>query len=207
MEKVVICGGGKHCSVVLDVLLACGEYEIVGILDDGKDPILGIPVIGNDSLLPELYAQGVRKLFVAIGSNRIRQKVAEYAEGLGYTLINAISPKANVSSWAKLGRGILINHGAAVNALACIEDGCIINTNASVDHHCRIHAYSHVCPGVHIAGSCDVGMRCFIGTGSNVIDGVTIGADTTVGAGAAVVRPLPENCTAVGVPARIIRNK
>lgn len=40
-----------------------------------------------------------------------------------------------------------------------------------------------------------------------MIQGVSIGAWTIVGAGAVVTSDLPENVTAVGVPARIIKRK
>ncbi len=38
-----------------------------------------------------------------------------------------------------------------------------------------------------------------------VLPGVEIGDGTTVGAGSTVTRSLPENCIAVGTPARVIR--
>ena len=40
-----------------------------------------------------------------------------------------------------------------------------------------------------------------------MIDKVSVGAWTIVGAGAAVVRDLPANVTAVGVPARVIKQR
>ena len=51
---------------------------------------------------------------------------------------------------------------------------------------------------------CEVCHRCvYIGIGACVIQHVCIGSDVTVGAGAAVVRDLPDGVTAVGVPARV----
>ncbi|HHU03083.1 MAG TPA: hypothetical protein GXZ91_08160 [Christensenellaceae bacterium] len=44
-----------------------------------------------------------------------------------------------------------------------------------------------------------------INNGSQIIQGLTIGENTIVGAGAVVVRDLPANCTAVGVPAQVIK--
>jgi acetyltransferase-like isoleucine patch superfamily enzyme len=43
--------------------------------------------------------------------------------------------------------------------------------------------------------------------GAKIIQGISIGPWTVVGAGAAVVRDLPANVTAVGVPARVIKTK
>lgn len=72
-------------------------------------------------------------------------------------------------------------------------------------HDARVGAYCHVAsPGAVICGSVLLGDGVFIGAGARVIDGLKIGRHTTVGAGAAVIRNLPPNCVAVGVPARII---
>ncbi|WP_231884173.1 acetyltransferase [Synechococcus sp. MIT S9504] len=48
-----------------------------------------------------------------------------------------------------------------------------------------------------------VGSCSWIGIGASVIQQICIGDDVTVGAGAAVVRDLPDGVTAVGVPARV----
>ena len=46
-----------------------------------------------------------------------------------------------------------------------------------------------------------------MGAGANIIGPVHVGNNVTIGAGAVVVRDLPDNCVAVGVPAKIIRYK
>ncbi len=81
------------------------------------------------------------------------------------------------------------------------------NTNAAVDHDCLIGDYAHVGPGVSLAGNVTVGEGAFLGIGSVAIMGSTIGRWSTVGAGAAVVHDIPDNVTAVGLPARIIKRK
>jgi acetyltransferase EpsM len=58
-----------------------------------------------------------------------------------------------------------------------------------------------------LAGNVLIGDGCYLGIGSSVIHGVSIGAWTTVGAGAVVIKDLPDNATAVGVPATVIKAK
>lgn len=54
-------------------------------------------------------------------------------------------------------------------------------------------------------GGCEhLGPRSWIGIGACVIQQIQIGADVTLGAGAAVVRDLPDGVTAVGAAARVI---
>ena len=52
-----------------------------------------------------------------------------------------------------------------------------------------------------------VGRATAIGLGASVIHGVTIGDDTVVGAGAVVLRDVPERVVAYGVPARVARTR
>jgi acetyltransferase-like isoleucine patch superfamily enzyme len=47
----------------------------------------------------------------------------------------------------------------------------------------------------------------WIGTGTKILDGVTIGRDSIVGAGAVVTEDIPARSVAVGIPARVIRER
>lgn len=49
--------------------------------------------------------------------------------------------------------------------------------------------------------------NCWIGAGVRVLDGVTIGTGSVVGAGAVVTRSIPGYSIALGVPARVVRNR
>lgn len=46
-----------------------------------------------------------------------------------------------------------------------------------------------------------------LGAGVSVLGPISLGACSKVGAGSVVVQSLPENCVAVGVPARVIKQK
>ena len=50
-----------------------------------------------------------------------------------------------------------------------------------------------------------IGWGSWLGTNSVVLPGVTIGRRVAVGAGAVVTADLPDNCVAVGAPARVVR--
>lgn len=201
---VVIIGGGGHAKVVIESLRARGE-TVTAIVDADPTPreVLGVPVAGDDLTLPDLRAQGLSKLFVAIGDNRLRQKLGRKARELGFSLVNAIHPSAVVSPSARLGEGVAVMAGVTINAESWIGDLAIINTGAVIDHDCRLGAACHLGPASALAGGVSVGERAFLGVGARAIPGVSIGADTMVGAGGVVVRDLPDAVLAIGVPARI----
>jgi UDP-perosamine 4-acetyltransferase len=58
-----------------------------------------------------------------------------------------------------------------------------------------------------LGGNVVVGEGAFLGVGTMVIPGIRIGRWSVVGAGAVVTKDLPDDCTAVGVPARVIKTR
>lgn len=86
-----------------------------------------------------------------------------------------------------------------------ISTGCIINTGAIVEHDCVIKDFVNISPNCAMAGHCRVESRAFLGIGSTLAPCVTIGEDAVIGAGAVVITDIPAHATAVGVPAKIIK--
>ena len=100
---------------------------------------------------------------------------------------------------AKLGRGILIDHGS----------GVVIGETAEVGDNCTIYQ------GATLGGTGkDVGKRhptlgnnVMIGAGAKVLGPLYIGDNSKVAANAVVLKEIPENSTAVGIPAKIVRRE
>lgn len=208
-RKVVVIGSGGHAKVVIDVLQYDDSIELVGCIDANpldKRTCLHLPILGDDRLLPEMIQQGISHAFVAIGSNAARRQIAEKLLGYGFRFVNAISKHAYMAATVLLGTGILVNHGAVVNADTILHDHVIINTGASVDHDCCIEAYSHIAPGCHIAGHVSIGEGTFLGVGTTVIDKQRVGSWSAIGAGGVVTKPLPDHVLAVGAPAKVIKS-
>jgi sugar O-acyltransferase (sialic acid O-acetyltransferase NeuD family) len=211
MSLLLILGAGGHAKVVAETALAIGYYSEVAFLDDrfnGPDhlpSVLGFPVLGPLALSHELiHLEHFAAASVAFGNSTARLNWIEQLDASGYALPVLIHPTAWVSPSAQLGSGSVVFAQAAVQSLATIGSGAILNTGCSVDHDTKLFDGVHICPGARLAGEVVVGARSWIGIGSSVIQQVRIGADVIVGAGAAVVRDLPDGVTAVGVPARVI---
>lgn len=209
MKKMFVVGAGGHAKVIVDIIQENSEYEVVGLIDQKEGMgFWDIPILGNDQDLQRLRKEmNVNYAFVALGNGELREKVTKRVLDAGYKIINVISKNAVISSRATLGIGTVIMSGAVVNADVTIGDGCIINTNASVDHEGIIGDYTHIAPGCALSGKVTVGRQCLLGTGCRVIDGICIGDNSVVGAGTVVIKEINRNCTAVGVPAKIIKEK
>ena len=98
---------------------------------------------------------------------------------------------------ARIGRGLFIDHGM----------GVVIGETAEIGDNCTIYH------GVTLGGTGKekgkrhptLGDNVVIGAGAKVLGSFRIGNNSKVAAGAVVLGEVPDNCTAVGVPARIIK--
>jgi len=209
MDQVVIYGAGGHGRVVAEIIEQVGGYGIVGFVDD--DPALqghcvgDYPVLGDRRVLQSLRDRGVSRCIIAIGNNSVRRELASLAKGLGLGLITVIHPSAHISRGVTIGEGSVVEACTVVKTGSYIERLAIINSCVSIGHDVVLAEGVHISPGVSIAGWVEMGEGTHIGMGVSVIPKVRIGKNVVVGANAAVIRDLPDNVVAVGVPARIIR--
>ena len=102
-----------------------------------------------------------------------------------------------VSQHGRRRTGLFIDHGMGI----VFGETCEIGDNCTIYH------------GVTLGGTGkDTGKRhptlgnnVLIGAGTKVLGPVYIGDNARIGAGSVVLRNLPANCTAVGVPAEVVR--
>jgi len=64
-----------------------------------------------------------------------------------------------------------------------------------------------IAPGANVSGRVLVGEGTFVGAGAVILPDVKVGRWTIIGAGAVVTRPVPDNVTVVGSPARVIAQR
>ncbi len=207
--KIVIFGAAGHASAVLDILKQSQQYNIAGFVDSNKalhgKIIDGFTVLGDASILDDLYRQSVKGIIIAIGDNRIRKELADLVRGKGFCLINAIHPNAFIAQNAQIGEGVAIAVGAIICTHAKIGNNTIVNTGAIVEHGCVIGDNVHISPGVKIAGGTIVGDGTWIGVGSTIVQYLKIGKNCVIGAGSVVIENIPDKVTVVGVPGKVVK--
>ncbi|MGO0121897.1 serine O-acetyltransferase [Desulfothermobacter acidiphilus] len=97
---------------------------------------------------------------------------------------------------AKIGRRFFIDHGA----------GVVIGETAEIGDDVTIYQ------GVTLGGTGKekgkrhptVGDNVVISAGAKVLGSFTVGDNAKIGAGSVVLKPVPPNCTVVGVPGRVV---
>jgi sugar O-acyltransferase (sialic acid O-acetyltransferase NeuD family) len=210
--RVIGLGAGGHAKVVIEILRLGAEFEIVGLLDTNEalrgTEVLGVPVLGGDDLMPELFAQGTHHAFLGLGTvgkPGPRRRLCEEAQRHGYRMVPAIHPQAVISMSAQFGVGPTVMAGAVINASARLGDLVIVNTGAVVEHDCLLGDHVHIAPGATLAGGVEVGEGAHVGLGACVREGLRIGRGAIVGAGAVVIEDVPDGVVVAGVPARVLR--
>ncbi len=207
-KRIIILGTGGHARVLVSLLRALGDWEIVGLLDRAKfregELIGGRPVLDSWDDLEKFKRDNINYTVLALGDNAERKEKFRELARLGFSVPTLTHPTAYLDPSSKPGDGSQICMGALIGAEAVIGANTIVNSGALIDHECQIGPHSHIGPGCRIAGRVSIGEETFIGIGVSVADKIKIGNNATIGAGSVVVDDIPDNATAVGVPAKII---
>lgn len=98
---------------------------------------------------------------------------------------------------AEIGRRLTIEHSGAIviHGNAQIGDDCIIRQGVTIGNRKMDDPLSAPV----------IGHRVNIGAGAKILGRVHIGDDAEIGANAVVIHDVPAGATAVGVPARVVR--
>ena len=139
----------------------------------------GVWAIINHRIANRLYTKGYKKLARAL-------------VGLG-----SIFTKTDIHPAATIGRRVFIDHaiGVVIGATAIVEDDVLIYQGVTLGGVSLNKGKRHP----------TIKSNVVIGSGAKVLGNITIGANSKIGANSVVVCDVPDNSTAVGVPAKIIK--
>ncbi|HEV3447066.1 MAG TPA: hypothetical protein VG099_20675 [Gemmataceae bacterium] len=110
-----------------------------------------------------------------------------------FNKVNVICGNCIIGRGAEFDRGFVLIHSTGVVINGRVRGG----RNVLIEHQVTIGAERNQSP--------TLGDDVFIGAGAKVVGPVAIGNRVRIGANAVVVKDIPDDCTAVGIPARIVR--
>lgn len=145
----------------------------------------------------------IKYALVAISDNKVRHDNIAKAKIAGFRLISVAHPSAQIMAGASIGQNCIFLPNAFIGYKSEICDGVILNTGASIDHHCYVDECVSIDPGVVVAGNTSIGKFSKIHSGATIINGIKIGNNVVVGAGSLVIRDVKSNVTVYGVPADV----
>ena len=202
--KSVIIGAGTYGEVYLAYLKEAG-VDVVGFLDDdpkfeGKE-VKGVPVLGAINLLNTLKeTDGVEAVYCPLGNNKLRVKFLSMARELGYETPNYIHPSALVSPQVTIGKGVYILLGTTIMPHTVIKDYVMISMGVHLAHHNVLEEGVFLSTGCNFGASIHAHKYAYCGISSTIMTGMhELGEDCLIGAGAVVVKDVPDKAVMVGV--------
>lgn len=212
MSKIAIFGvggfGREVLTLIQDINRIEPTWDIIGFFDDGYP--VGTEINGYKNL------GGVKELnewnepievVIAIGTPRIKKAILNNITNPLVEYPTLIHPSVIIGdrNYVKIGKGCIICAANIITTNIVIGDFVILNLACTVGHDTVIKDYAAFMPTCNISGEVVIEQGVYCGTGVKIINQTSIGANTIVGAGAVVTKPLPEKCTAVGTPAKPIK--
>ena len=181
---------GKKAKQTLDAIIETVAYDVEAVKQRDPAAKSGVEIVFLYSGMHALLAYRVsHKLYVTkhYFSARLISQIARFFTGI------------EIHPGAKIGKGLFIDHGM----------GVVIGETAEIGDNCTLYQ------GVTLGGTGkDEGKRhptlgdnVMVGAGAKVLGPLTIGSGSKVAAGAVLLNPIPEDSTAVGIPAKVVRRE
>jgi sugar O-acyltransferase (sialic acid O-acetyltransferase NeuD family) len=181
-------------------------WDVVALCDDARDGdvVHGVPVYSTARCVTRFPGAWY---VVALGDPATRAAVAGDLDARGFQAATLVHPRVERSASVHIGAGSVVCAGSIVTVDVHIGRHVHVNIGCSISHDAVLEDFVTLSPGVRVCGWAKVATGAFLGAGATIIHGtrhhaLMVGAYARVGAGAVVVRDIPANTTAVGVPAR-----
>ena len=210
--KSVIIGAGTYGEVYLAFLQEAG-VNVVGFLDDdpkyANQSVRNIPVIGPITKLETLKeTDGVEAVYCPLGNNMLRVKFLSMARRLGYKTPNYIHPSVIISPNVSIGEGVYVLLGTTIMPHTIIKDFVMISMGVHLAHHSVLDEGVFLSTGCNFGASIHAFRYAYCGISSTIMTGIhELGEDCLIGAGAVVIRDVPDRAVVAGVPAKVLKIK
>jgi UDP-3-O-[3-hydroxymyristoyl] glucosamine N-acyltransferase len=148
-----------------------------------------------------------------IGNNCVIQSGVTIGEdGFAYER----HPSSELEKFPHFG-GVIIGNGVEIDANCSIargslsdtviEDGTKLDALVHIAHNVQVGKICQLAAGTIIGGSARLGDSCWTGLNSTIKNKITVGSNVLVGAGACVIKDVPDGDIVAGVPAKSIKSK
>jgi acetyltransferase-like isoleucine patch superfamily enzyme len=203
------------------------SYELVVLMSQAIPGALGLALRGL--LYPFLLGACGRN--VVFGQNVVLRHPHKIRIGDNVVIDDncLVDAKGTTNEGIRIGNGVFVGRNTI---LSCKNGNIEVADAANIGFNCEIFsasqvrigeraliaAYCYVIGGDHNFGDASVpvldqprqslgitvGPGAWLGAGAKIMDGVVVGANAIIGAGALVRESVPDQATAVGMPARIV---
>jgi sugar O-acyltransferase (sialic acid O-acetyltransferase NeuD family) len=188
-------GMGKETHWLIQENLS-NQFYILGFVDDFKTVQLfqKLPLVNR--------IENNCNAIIAIADSVIRKQIAT-KNNLKY--LNVVHSNTVIHESIHIGIGNIICKGVVLTIDIKIGNHVIININSTIGHDVVLEDFVTIMFGVHVSGNVKIGEGTLIGSGAVILPNITIGKWCKIGAGAVITKNIPDNCTVVGVPGKVIK--
>lgn len=205
-ERIVIVGAGGFGREVLQWARHAWPShagKIVGFLSEDPHALdrhrPTLPILGSPDSFEPRPSDG---LVLAIGIRGVRREVAERLAARGARFLTMIHPTAIVADTAVIGPGSVICPYAVVSDAVRLGRCVLVNYHASLGHDATAGDYAVLSPYATLGGRAAIDADVFLALHVAVGPGVTVGARSSVAAGAVALHDVPAESLVFGVPGR-----
>lgn len=211
MKDLVIFGAGSvgrlSEQIASDINQVKKVFNIIGYLDDNEKKhhtdIHDLPVLGGMKWLEEYP-----NTYIALGFSNPSQKfelIQRFNRANHQRFIQLVHPESWISKRVQIGSGTIIYPGVHIDVDVKIGDFVLINKLSTLGHDTSIGNFSTISPGVNLGGNNIIGDGVDFGINSCSLQSMAIGSWSVIGAGAVIIRDVPDHAVMVGNPGRVLR--
>ncbi|MBQ6853790.1 MAG: serine O-acetyltransferase [Peptococcaceae bacterium] len=140
---------------------------------------------------------GLHAIWIQRGITHKLYQKKHYALARFISQMARLFTQVEIHPGAKLGRRLFIDHGC----------GIVIGETAEIGDDVTLYQ------GVTLGGTGKesgkrhptLGNNVVVGAGAKVLGSFTVGDNVKIGAGSVVLKPVPANCTVVGIPGKVVK--
>ncbi|KMQ63671.1 hexapeptide transferase [Chryseobacterium sp. BLS98] len=208
---MLIIGAKGFAKEVLEVCHQNNELENLYLYDDVNEDVSGklyekFPILKSLEEAKDYFKNVDNRFTIGIGNPDLRENLYKKFKALGGLFYSTISPTSIIGHYGNsIKEGSNIMQQVIITNDIVVGKGVIINQLSSIGHDVVIGDFVEICPSVSVSGNCTIGNNTFIGTNAVILPKVNIGNNVVIGASSVVNKDVPDNCTVIGIPGKVIK--
>ena len=167
------------------------------LVREDREAVLARDPAAKSKLEIMLNYPGLHAIWIQRGITHKLYQKKHYALARFISQIARLFTQVEIHPGAKLGRRLFIDHGC----------GIVIGETAEIGDDVTLYQ------GVTLGGTGKesgkrhptLGNNVVVGAGAKVLGSFTVGDNVKIGAGSVVLKPVPANCTVVGIPGKVVK--
>ena len=206
-KDLLIIGDGEFAEIAYEYFTHDAGRRVVAFAAERayltKSELFGLPVVAVEDV-ESRFGPETHDAFVAITYpqlNRVRTRLCAVTRAKGYTLASYVSSRAFVWRNVVLGDNCFVFENNVLQYSVRVGNNVVLWSGNHIGHRSVIEDNCFFSSHVVVSGYCTVGESSFLGVNATLGDRVTVGRDCVIGAGAVVLKNVPDRSVMRGNPA------